>query len=90
MPLYLESVPHLDMPDDVKLEEDDLDHAEADHEVARVLLALDECAVAADEVVAKTLESRARMGHEVVEEDVDGVPDRLRVSLQSDRRQSSV
>lgn len=61
----------LDVLGRVELEQDDLDEAEADHEVPRILLPLDEQAVTAHELVPEAFECRPSVRHEVVEEDVD-------------------
>lgn len=80
---------HLDGFRDVEFEQDDLDEVETDHQVAGVLFAFDERAVAADEFAAEALEGRARVRHEVVEEDVDRVAGRLGMRFQVHRGQDS-
>jgi hypothetical protein len=75
---------HLDILRNVKLEQHDPDERKADHEVPRVLFSLNKFAVAGEELVAETLEGWSRVRHEVVEKDVDGVADGLRVRFEGD------
>lgn len=78
---------HLDAIGDVEFNQNDVHHAEAQHEISWIFLSFSERAIAFDEFLAHTFERRSGSSHQAVEERVDCEAHSLRITLKGNGRE---